>query len=91
MALHLTKTDKFPGRMGQCLEVVSSRWSAIKAEMSLAHDTAVQCQLQHKDKDKDKDKVIKRPNMCYIFSYFHIFISSYHHIILSCYHTVIIS
>ena len=22
---------------------------------------------QYKDKDKDKDKVLKRPNMCYIF------------------------
>ena len=34
-----TKTDKFPVRMGQCLQVVSSPWSCIKAEMSLAHDT----------------------------------------------------
>ena len=34
-----TKTDKFPGRMDQCLQVVSFPWSCIKAEMSLAHDT----------------------------------------------------
>ena len=24
-------------------------------------------QYKDKDKDKDKDKVLKRPNMCYIF------------------------
>ena len=34
-----TKTDKFPGRMGYGLQVVSSPQSCIKAEMSLAHDT----------------------------------------------------
>ena len=36
-----TKTDKFPGRMAQCLQAVSFPWSCIKADMSFAnaHDT----------------------------------------------------
>ena len=34
-----------------------------------AHDTHCQLQDKYKDKDndKDKDKILRRPNMCYIF------------------------
>ena len=54
-----TKTDKFPERMGQCLQVVSSPWSCIKAEMSLAHDThcpVTKAKTKTKTKKKTKTK-----------------------------------
>ena len=63
-----TKKDrKVPRKMG-AYTGLSTLCQCIYAEMSLPMIPTVNFKTKtKKDKDKDKDKILKRPNICYIF------------------------